>query len=290
MKSNETAHVLTFPHQIESAGVDWITASAPRTRASENLYTYGQRIVEDEASNGNDMQPWRWQGYRGLKCGGASVGLRGDGYLVQLRSDVARDNWQSIMPHVANVSRIDLQLTARLEAARAELIRSQYARLRRGRRLRGRPLDATLIDSKSRGSSLYLGRRSSEQFARMYDKGGEERTAPAGTLLRWEVEYKKKTARQMAIELGRADAVDAVAAATVSQYFRSRGVQSPAFAVEALATPRPPQSSDDEARLSYLRAVIAPMLGKLLKAYSVDELLQAVGLDEASIKNRDEFK
>lgn len=289
MTRSESDQVLSSPHQIESAGVDWITASAPRSRASENLYTLGERLIKDEASNGNDLTPWRWQGYRGLKCGGASVGLRGDGYLIQLRSDVARDTWQQVMPHAANVSRIDLQLTARLDEARTELIRSQYARLRRAKNLRGRPLDATLIDSRSRGSSLYLGRRSSERFARMYDKGGEERTAEPGKLIRWEVEFKKTTARQMATALNEADDVDAVAGSTVSDYFRSRRVQCVQVGLEPLATPRPPRTTDNATKMAYLRNVVAPMLAKLLEAYDLATLLETVGLDQDTINNRDGF-
>lgn len=281
MKNSESAHVLSLPHQIESSGVDWITASAPRAREFEPLYEQGRELVIAERDIGNDVSVWKWQGYHGVKCGGASVGRRRDGVIIQLRSDTAREHWREIIPHAANVSRIDLQLTARLDEAHAELIRAQYARLRRAKNLRGRPVEATLIDSRSRGSSLYLGRRSSDRFARMYDKGGEERSAEPGKLIRWELELKKKTALQMASELARAESVDAVAAATVSEHFRSRRVQCIELTLQGLATPRPPATTSNATKMAYLRAVVAPMLVKLLKSYTLAEVMASLGLDDS---------
>jgi hypothetical protein len=280
VKSAQTAHILSLPHQIESAGVDWITATAPRTRTLEPLYERVQQLVISEADEGNDKTPWKWQGYNGVKCGGASVGIRRDGVIAQLRSDTARDHWQDIMPLAANVSRIDLQLTARLDEAHRELIRAQYARLRRAKRLRGRPLDATLIDNPTRGSSLYLGRRACEKFARMYDKGAEEKTSPPGTLIRWEVEYKKKSALQMASGLARAGSVDTVAAATVSEHFRSRRIQCIEAEAQGLEIPRAPSTSSDATRMAYIRAVIAPMLARMMKSYTRAELAEALGLTD----------
>lgn len=286
MSKTKTDQAFTIPHKIESAGVDWITASAPRAREFEPLYERAQQLVIEEADAGNDVSVWKWQGYQGIKAGGASVGRRRDGVICQLRSETAREHWQSIMPHAVNVSRVDLQLTARLEEAHTELIRAQYARLRRAKRLRGRPLDATLIDSQTRGSSLYLGRRVSDRYARMYDKGSEERSSEPGTLIRWEVEYKKKTALQMAVGLNQATSVDEVAASTVSEHFRSRRIQCAGLAVPGLEIPRAQSSSNNATRMAYLRSVIAPMLGTLLKSYTVAELLEALCLDDESIKNR----
>lgn len=291
MNKSKTDQAFSFPHKIESAGVDWITASAPRAREFEPLYARAQELVIAEADAGNDVSVWKWQGYQGIKAGGASVGRRRDGVICQLRSETAREHWQSIMPHAANVSRVDLQLTARLEEAHTELIRSQYARLRRAKRLRGRPLDATLIDSQTRGSSLYLGRRISDKFARMYDKGSEEHSSEPGTLIRWEVEYKKKTALQIALGLNQSESVDHLAASTVSEHFRSRRIQCAGLASQGLEIPRAPTTSNNETRMAYLRSAIAPMLDNLLKRYTLAQILEALCLDDESIKNRyDDFK
>lgn len=284
MSRNKSDQVLSFPHKIESAGVDWITASAPRAREFEPLYERAQQLVIEEADAGNDMTPWKWEGYQGIKSGGASVGRRRDGVICQLRSDTAREHWQSIMPLAANVSRVDLQLTVELEEAHAELIRANYARLKKAKKLRGRPIKSRFVDSPQEGSTLYLGRRVSDRFARMYDKGGEEKSGPLGKRIRWEVEYKKKTALQTAIGLAQSQSPDAVAASTVSEHFRSRRIQCIALPSQGLEIPRAPSTTNDASRLAYIRVVIAPMLERMMRSYTRAELLDALCLSEESIK------
>lgn len=290
MSKNSPGTVLPFPYQIESAGVDWITLTQQRTKASETLYDRGVAIVRAEVERGEDNQAWRWQGYRGYRCGGVSVGLRRDGFIVQLRSETARERALDIVPTADNVSRLDLQITARLDEARPQFIRSEYARLRRGRRKVGRPVEHTLIDSRYRGSSLYLGRRSSDSYGRLYDKGGEERTAPLGTSMRWEVEFKRAAAAQATAELLTAQSSAAASADIVSAYFAGRGVRCVSSKYEGLKIPRAPQVGAASRRFVYLSSIVAPMVEKLLEFYTREEIIKALGLDDDAMIERSTFK
>jgi hypothetical protein len=87
----------------------------------------------------------------------------------------------------------------------------------------GRPPTRTLIQCSDGGQTCYIGKRVSEQLGRLYDKGVESRTHPAGTRWRYEVEYKGDQAWNAAVGLKGGDSEALTISGTVADWFSSRG-------------------------------------------------------------------
>lgn len=263
--------------EICSVGVDWLTCTTPRTREHESFHELSKQLVEDEARAGNDTRRLRSQGYHGWSAGGASYGVRGDTYLLQLRSDVARDEWERAAALAENVSRLDLQYTVRLETPRPEHFKEQHARAVGASRGRGRSSSITLITSTTEGDSLYLGRRSSDVYARCYDKGREEKLAPAGMLIRYELEFKRARAKMLATSLRSSSSKDDDVVGIVAGHFRRKQIEcwSSLDKGREVLTGR---GSDSERRLRWLRSGVAPSLARLRDGNRLNEAVHALGI------------
>lgn len=269
-----------IPHEITDYGVDWITCFQAGRTPRANLRDEGSALVEEEARAGNDVRQFKWQGFAGKTSGGASYGTRPDGYLVQLRGSTARDHWRKLVPYSTGVSRLDVQVTARFDEPLAGVIPRLYTQRRKAPNARGRRSSLTLITSTATGDSLYVGRRSSDLYGRIYDKGLEERCAPANTLLRWEVEAKREHARALAFELHQTAATDSDVAEHVAGRFEAWRLPTPDLRIRRVENARAAAQSSNARRMGYMRTVVAGMIGKVLETYDVCDVLDALGLSE----------
>lgn len=262
---------------LESVGVDWLTCTTPRGSGYESFRALGGELVESEAREGNDVRRLRSQGYHGWSAGGASYGARGDGVMIQLRSDVARERWRDVARVASNVSRLDLQYTVRLDQPRPSIFIEQFRRAKRAPASRGRARSLTLITSTTEGDSVYLGRRVSDLYGRFYDKGREERQTTAGQLLRFEIEAKREAARRYTSQLLATQSEREQTTAIVSTYFKSREIE-PLISSEKYREVLTARRSDASRRLIWLRSGVRPTCQKLVEANRGKEALHAVGL------------
>lgn len=263
---------------IVSTGIDWLTASARRSERWKELRELGYQIVESEAALGNDTRRLHAQGYVGWSSGGASYGVRGDGAFLQMRSDVARERWHEAMPFASNVSRIDVQHTLELEPADPIFVKRQFQRAQKARAKRGRSAALCLIDGLERGRTLNIGRRTSDRYGRVYDKGLESKCAPAGKLIRFELEVKGKQSMPLAIRLAD-DHQNALAYyATCAGYFRSHAVEHGSMKIKRLESARVGATSNNDRRRVYMSAVVHSMLLRLAACGRMEDALGALGL------------
>lgn len=276
--------VLSAPHSIYSAGVDWLTATKQRTREAESFQELGRKLLCDVESQGNDVRLSKRMGYHGKQSGGVYFGVRADTYLLMLSGSDADEYWSHVVPICDNISRLDLQVTVELETANPTFVRSNYMRARRGQTGRGRKRAVALIQHSTNGDSLYLGQRISDVYARHYDKGRESKCAPAGKLLRYEVETKREVARSLATSLKSSPQPRADAAGYVVKTFAASRVLVPPLEIGSLRNARVGQASNDARRLLYMASVVRPMLEGLTRRGKIIEALRALGLlDKVSV-------
>lgn len=268
-------------HKVVSAGVDWLTATAYRTRANEPFYELGKDIIADAARLGNDVSNWKAQGYHGLRCAGARVGLRHDTFIVQLSSDDARERWSDVAALASNVSRVDLQVTYEFERRQTKFFREEHRRAMAGRGGRGRTSNVTLITSTLTGDSIYLGQRSSDVYARCYDKGLESKEAPAGKLIRHEIELKRDAAKNTVAQLLDSPDAATLSLQMVSRHFDGKRLRVSSHAEPHRAVARARLKTDNARRLRWLHAAVKPSVAVLLEAGEHEAVLQSLGLLEA---------
>lgn len=278
----DSRNVSIIPCSIESAGVDWLTATAYRSRERETFYETGMAMLEEVAALGNEVSAWKSQGYHGRRAGGVAIGVRADTWIARLSSDDARESWRRLYPLASNVSRLDVQVTFRLNRPDESFIARQRARALASPSRRGRKSNITLITSTLDGDSIYLGKRTSDCYARCYDKGREERTERAGRVIRQELEYKRDRAKSVAELLYQSTSDEIRSRQLVSTFFNARGFQTSAVDGKIAVGARG-KASSNEAKLAWLRASVRPSITALLSQGLLLDTLRALGLDKEAL-------
>jgi len=212
----------SWPAKTVSSGVDWLTCTAKRDGSAEALWAVGERILSDNAAIGYVPARWEAHGYRGWRSDGVRFGGRTDGALVSLSGSKAVENWLDALTAAEHCSRLDLTVDVHLDAEVPSLTRDCYESLFHMPPQNGRPPQRTLINNSDGGSTLYIGSRVSDRFARLYDKGIEQQTARAGKWWRFELELKGNASPFAAASLLSAKSHERQCFDTVADFFRYR--------------------------------------------------------------------
>lgn len=267
--------------ELVDARVDWLTCTAGAEGKGDALAELGMAVASERERNGAKRRAGTWQGYVGVYSGGDFVGRRQDGVVLRLGGDSAAVWWRSGVQLSSHVSRIDLAATVRPVDPGRDLASDAYAGLSERPQGRGRPRLAKLIVDNQRGRTLYLGKRTSDAYLRLYDKGIQSKQPEYRGCWRYEVEYKGTLAPQVASTMVHDDAPAARVAALVAQAFTSRAVGVP-FRVDDLGEyPRSIRApTDDDKRLAWLAAQVKPAVDRLIRDGRRADVLKALGLEE----------
>jgi hypothetical protein len=191
----------------------------------------------------------------------------------------------------AKTTRIDLQVTIELKDTKQALASLAYQNV---------PLSEqnkrayTYWTNKRGGQTLYVGKRTSSRYGRLYDKGAQMGLEPL-TLWRYEVEYKKPLATQVAAALQEkvierpytdtgvvAHGLETEIVSEVGNFFTDRGVRFPLCPLDKVlvyscgVTKKPEKVT---AKLAWLRAQVAPTVQELMALGHKDDTLDALGID-----------
>lgn len=207
------------------AGIDWITVTALGGRKSKNLFASGEWLCRESVRKGNDLKPWTMSGFIGQKSGSTQYGTRGDEVIVRLSSDMAHDYWKEVYDDADNCTRLDLQATYRLNCEVAPIIDRHFAQAKRVQEGRKRAPTVSMLSTNNGPSTLYLNRRASETFARIYDKGAESKLDHLRRCIRYEVELKGNEAARWSAYLRPHVDSDNAAALHAIQFFEKRGIR-----------------------------------------------------------------
>lgn len=264
-----------------ASSIDWLTMTV-KNRVQRDIIA---RMAEEETTRleeaGHERVNYVSHGYSGWRAGGVTYGCRKDDDIVRLSGNAAGERWRTWGKHASNVSRIDLQVTHRIEGPPKSLGRTIYNGLAEGdialRRARGQ----AIIESSDGGCTLYVGSRTSEVFLRLYDKGVEQAFCEPGLLWRWEVELKDASAKAMYQDLTRLGCSDMIIAGHVRRIWSERGITPPWKPTAETCAPYVTRPVTDVARkLSWLRNQVSPTVAYLIRRGLRADVLQALGVSE----------
>lgn len=273
----DRCETLPVPYALTSAGVDYLTATAYRTSKHEPFDELGRELLREQERAGHEVKTWRSSGYHGLQSEGVIRGLRYDTHIIKLSSDMAHSHWREVAALASNVSRLDVEITFELEDARPDIFTSNHALALSHKLGRGRRRNVTLIQSTVDGDSIYLGKRSSETYGRMYDKGREQKSAPAGKLIRQELEFKGDTAKRITSELTQSQLAELECHRIVSDYMRASGLQTTWYDGKRAMAARESRAAKPRS-FRWLETSCRPSVVRLCDAGRLDEVLDALGL------------
>jgi len=263
--------------KLTHVGVDWLSCSANDRVGAAHLWEVGERLLNRAKLEGERPTRWHGHGYDGYRAGGISVGSRKDSTLVRLSGKEACYEWEHAVSAADNVSRLDLAVDVQFErpvsALAVQLYRDSGHVSSRG----GRPRTRTLVICSDGGQTCYLGRRVSDAMGRLYDKGVESATAPAGTLWRYEVEYKRGPALFAAQTLSRAESVEGAISSTVASWFGARGGRVWGFSPELALIQWSRSPTSDANRLSWLARCVRPTVVALTETEGYYRVSTALG-------------
>lgn len=277
--------VIAYAHTLDDAGVDYITCTALRDFDAQPMREKACELLESEIAAGNQLLKWKGQGYVGFQAGGVVYGVRHDSVIVRLSSDVARDHWREAYETANNITRLDLQTTVALSPRAPEIIKELHTESKASKPKRGRPPERTLITSLKGGDSYYIGRRSSDAYMRLYDKGREQGSSPAGEFVRYEIEFKGDRAQGLAKNLYAVESEQAACYEVITQRYLAAGVRVPVEpqefekgAKERLVPLSPRRHCTRSRKVDWLKVAVRPSVKFLLSCMSRDEVLELLGI------------
>lgn len=268
-------------YKIASA-VDWLTVTTADDRIGAS-WTEKYMHYRDTLPGDNPhlvQKPWKSLGYDGVGVPGIRLGkAKNVGYIVILSGGVSDQLWQFFLPGARRVTRIDLAVTVNFGLALPRLASLYYDHVTEAEKQdKGRKY--TLITNNKGGQTFYVGSRSSQQFARVYDKGIEAKVAPQGFCWRYEVEYKKPLASQIARALDNVGEQNSKAIiGTIYRWFQSRGVP-PLFreTAEGVNASVEARVTSDDRKINWLHSQVRPTVEYLIARGRNIEVLFALGL------------
>lgn len=281
-------------NSILDAGIDWITCTARGGERAHELGRRGYNLVEQERYWGNDKKPWSASGFEGYQSGHVQFGLRDSEVVVRAGGVTANENFSTLMEVADNVSRLDLQATVRISGSPADLIKRHFNQFRNAPRSRGGKPSISLLSTHGGPSTLYLGKRISDKFGRIYDKHAESGLDHYKQGVRYEVELKRNEALQTAIQIAALRRPDVAAGCIALEYFSSRGARTAMSSRDFASLSDHPQvqlcrpenrragknPSDAYRRLAWLNRNVRSTLHKLKAVGLEDYALSALGVGE----------
>lgn len=262
-----------------SAGVDWLTCTAQHPHRVAGLLSFGRDVLEQEKGAGGLARAWHWQGFSGWTAGGAGYGFNGSRAIVRLSGATARESAADAISLSDNVSRLDVQVTVRPDGSRNDLAKHLYESFPGSGGRRGRPISRSLIQTNYGGDSLYIGRRISDSYGRIYNKSAEEREKTDRPRWRYEVEFKRKVAAAQAQAFSKAANKDTWVVGRVYHWFTDRHC-SPPISPVASPTERGNARGDSAQarRIQWLRRGVKPVVQQLALEYGWPDVLSLLGV------------
>ena len=276
---------LQLPNRY-SVGVDWVTVTyAPSTLVYGNVLREGRSWVRSWChpfTGGFETKPWRSMSYAGWQHGPARCGRRDDSAIAIISGAVVGK--PHYLPDLDNArcTRLDIRMDLYYEDNKpdlAEAAKDATLIWRSGRG--GRPYLVDLRAPDPGGKTLYIGRRTSPVFIRLYDKeaesGGAQEYMGAWRL---EVELKEDAANETFHALRSVDFAEDSLTACCLAYGAERGLcfsnwqydRWDAYAAGAgLVT-------DVARKLNWLGTTVAPSIRFLLRNSTPDAIIGALGL------------
>lgn len=271
----------THPQQILESQIDWLTATV---RAGERATIIAGRVdawQKTMAAEGFQSSGFQSRFYSGLSCGGVTFGRRDADCMLTLSSSAAR-RWAAIaITWADNISRLDVQVTLRDSdlshnwARYVDRLAGELAEVKAG------ALTTRLYSKRPSGITAYIGDGASDRLLRVYDKHSEsEGDYPMGSW-RWEIQYRKARAFNVARKLLSGAALPQECLAAVCAAFASYRIDVPTICLPiGWKDAGIKHTSDDERRIAWLRKSVSPMIERLRDAHSTDVLLSALGLGD----------
>lgn len=267
-----------------TAGIDWLTCTLPAEADNANgWYTRCLRHLEYVRKQGYEMKERKLLGYEGVSCGNCFVGDRDTDYMCQWTGFHADEGFEAVYRPDLHISRIDVQVTTKLDVMDLKIARRAYSDAKTG----NDHLPATrrrklfIIIGSDGGDTFYLGSASSDQRARIYNKDIQSEDPLYTRSWRYEVVFRNNYATSIAGLIHGTNRTKAeICSDVVASWLQTRGCQTPWYENDE-APPLPlvrTLPTDIERKLHWLESQVRPTIKTLCDLGFRDIVIEALNL------------
>lgn len=275
----------TLKGKLLCAGVDYITATQIPSDELELLRAVALSLAEVEMSLGMFGKPYAASGYQGFKVGHVSYGEREDGCMIRLGGPCAASHWRRVYELCGHVTRIDLQATYAVTPEPPATIKKHYDELMRWSMAHKMRLEPEMMLGRNRAYTVYSGKRVSDTFLRIYDKGRQSKMGQFEGCVRYEGEFKGKRAQLLAHRLSLAQDEYRHADAIALGLLTARGCCLTGLSRSFYDSTSlrkwlqcPAKLTDVERSLKWLGVAVRPTVDAIVRRKGQESALKALGL------------
>lgn len=262
--------------------VDWLTATRLADADRQPMTELAVELLRLEHEGGSPRRQWGREGYKGWTAGRVDFGHRPDSSILRVRGKLSHERFDDCRAVSDHFTRLDLAVTARYDPFTDELAKEKKDGLEGAIARRGFKTAWDFHESSKEGDTLYLGRRSSQFFARLYNKQRESGQPYYESCWRWELECKQAAASNAGSGLARAPDRTAYIQSVVRKHFTKRGVPADwgedGDELHGRAWFGEPDLTRHQA---YFRRTLAPLMAKYRGTPGYGLLLQTLGVPES---------
>lgn len=271
---------------ILESQIDYLTCAAHSARALRKWDRWARKLAQAEETSTDRIQNFRVGPYEGWHCGRIFFGVREAAALTQLSGDLAAVHFDTLMPDVDTVSRIDIAVTCRLALPDRKPGTRHYQEALNWYKSHPQAARPSYHGDGDGGYTLYLGSRTSDRYFRCYDKGAEAKSEGNTDnryldCWRYELQVNNAAAKAVAAELFRhapEERPDLIAA-WAYDYCYKHGLRPVFYPKQNVAlSPGFRRRSDRESRLNWLDKTVKPVVEWLIDAGAEVEMMAALGL------------
>lgn len=227
------------------------------------------------------------RGFQGKQIGHLFVGEWEGIGLARISSSWAQEYGYWFSPDGVNCTRVDLQATWELSVPIAGQMRKWYDAARISRPRNGRPGYFRWIENTEGGCTIEANKRVSARMGRIYDKGRQMDVAPAGRIIRWEMEIKEGLANQAVYQYYASSNQVGTVLGTLGEFFAEKGLPFPTYnRTSKINLEAPKDLPDVEQTLKWLRGPVAKAVARSVGWVGMSRTLSAV-LGETLQENSD---
>lgn len=264
---------------IASAGPDWITLTATSAEMSIALHEVARKWLDWYEEKGEIAKRWGAMGYQGLQCGHARCGVRGsDGYILILSGEDTGTLLEMVELPDVRVVRFDVQVTVSINPADRYVAKRLYDRMAGDKEVYHNAPDVRYVSSLT-GDTVYIGKRGSPKFIRIYDKTFAYEEGKTGLFWRYEVEYKRQAANEAYKRWNASPSKEVWAVGIVAAEMKKRMVVPlfhPGTEIDAIEVKQ--SVSTPQGKLEWLSRCVSPVVAQLIELGYTEDLIHVLKL------------
>lgn len=244
--------------ELINVGLDYLRATSCEDGQIEQMFEASRFIMAVEEENGYTFKPGGQLGFYGRRTRHCFFGKREEWAMLQVTGKECRKHNNLLLNNCAHVTRIDLQITVRVEPGQSSntIMDAKMASIEK-KPANGKKWKTKSRDTDNRIETVYIGSRESEWYGRIYDKYEESKSQEYKDCVRYEVEIKGEAAQRVWIQL-RSKGNQAMMVRIVQEWFKMHGVAIDVPDLNGVSYEKPQKEQHrDDKKLAWLARMVS---------------------------------